>query len=211
MCLSPLLLGPGPQRLPVHCHPESAQGQRRLWPPADRALLQAVPGAHQPRGGCRAAHRHHEAAALQRQDDVRQGRPEPGPGALWQVSGSESLFFYLVIMRCEFDPWVELPLEKEVAAHSSILAWQAVVHGIANLATKQHVYPASFSVIPLWVFTSPSSDKTCWTVCIPSDVGKMPSPDHKLSSSPSRGSSSLSLRGPQGRFSSYTRSERKTG
>ena len=27
--------------------------------------------------------------------------------------------------RCEFDPWVgKIPLEKEIAAHSNILAWR---------------------------------------------------------------------------------------
>lgn len=86
-CFSLLPPWPGTQCFLVHCHPESAPGQHHLWPPADRTLLQAVPGPYQPRGGCRAAHRHHEAAALQCKDDVCQDRPEPGPGSLWQVNG----------------------------------------------------------------------------------------------------------------------------
>lgn len=101
LCVSPPPPLPGPQRLLVHSHPQSAPGQHRLWPPADRALLQAVPGAQQPRSGCGAAHRHHEAAALQRQDDVCQGRPEPGPGPLRQVSGAESPFFDRVVVSLQ--------------------------------------------------------------------------------------------------------------
>lgn len=123
VCFSPRPPGPGPQRLLVYRHPESAPGQCCLRPPADWALLQAVPGAHEPRGRCGAAHRHHEAAALQRQDDVCQGGPEPGPGSLWQVSGNESLFFYTVVMSVQL-----------------------------------------LFLTLLWVFTSQSSDKTCWTV-----------------------------------------------
>ena len=57
---------------------------------------------------------------------------------------------HLPSRRCEFDPWVRRPLEKEMATHPSILAWripqteepgglqsmgsQRVGH---NLATKQ--------------------------------------------------------------------------
>ena len=61
-------------------------------------------------------------------------------------------------MRRKFDPWVELLLEKEVATHSSILAWKIPwteepgrlyspwdrQRVGPNLVTK-HVYPASFS------------------------------------------------------------------
>ena len=45
-------------------------------------------------------------------------------------------------MRCGFDPWVgKIPLEEEMATHSSILvwrihmdrgAWRATVHGVAK-------------------------------------------------------------------------------
>ena len=40
---------------------------------------------------------------------------------MW-LSGKEST---CQCRRCEFDPWVgKIPLEKEMATHSSILAWE---------------------------------------------------------------------------------------
>ena len=39
-------------------------------------------------------------------------------GLSWWPSGKES-------RRCGFDPWVrKIPLEKEMATHSSILSWE---------------------------------------------------------------------------------------
>ena len=43
-------------------------------------------------------------------------------GLPWWFSGKESA---CQCRRCGFDPWVgKAPLEKEIATHSSILAWE---------------------------------------------------------------------------------------
>ena len=60
---------------------------------------------------------------------------------MW-LSGKEST---CQCRRCEFDPWVgKIPLEKEMATHSSILAWEipwaeepeATVHGVTKHQTR---------------------------------------------------------------------------
>ena len=74
----------------------------------------------------------------------------------WWLSVKESVC--MQEMWVQFYPWVgKIPLEKEVAIHSSILAWEipwteepwrATIHGVAgvrhDLATKpSHVYAIS--------------------------------------------------------------------
>ena len=62
------------------------------------------------------------------------------------VSGKESICQCRRLKKCGFDPWDgKIPWRKEMAAHSSILAWkipmdrgvwQATVHGIAQSQTR---------------------------------------------------------------------------
>jgi len=72
--------------------------------------------------------------------------------------------------RHRFSPWVrKIPVDKEMATHSSILAWkdpmwkrawQSTVHGVAKSQTQQcvltHTQPLGETFKPIWASASPS-------------------------------------------------------
>ena len=68
-------------------------------------------------------------------------------GLPWWLSGKEST---CQCRRCGFDPGLEDPLEKEMATHSSILAWEIpwteepgglhTVQGVATSRTRLHFH-----------------------------------------------------------------------
>ena len=98
---------------------------------------------------------------LQTMRTILQSHKPPAKGLPWRLSGKEPT---CQCRRRGFDPWVrKIPLKKEMATHSSILAWRipwtekpgglqsmGLQRARHNLATKQQGAPGLQSPWRLW-------------------------------------------------------------